>query len=82
MFICTLFIAVECNGALAEEPEQVVKDSHSTADQEVPHPAVLPEQTSGDFDFNEFFNLEKTMPGLASVSPGQHCMFKVCVWGL
>ncbi|XP_045547505.1 eukaryotic translation initiation factor 4E transporter isoform X1 [Salmo salar] len=77
MFICTLFIAVECNGALAEEPEQVVKDSHSTADQEVPHPAVLPEQTSGDFDFNEFFNLEKTMPGLASVSPGEHCMFKM-----
>uniref|UniRef100_A0A8C8BZV8 Eukaryotic translation initiation factor 4E nuclear import factor 1 n=1 Tax=Oncorhynchus tshawytscha TaxID=74940 RepID=A0A8C8BZV8_ONCTS len=58
---------VECNGGLAEEPEQVVKDSHSTADQEVPHPVVLPEQTSGDFDFNEFFNLEKTMPGLASM---------------
>ncbi|KAM9523090.1 eukaryotic translation initiation factor 4E transporter isoform 7-T8 [Salvelinus alpinus] len=66
---------VECNGGLAEE--QVVRDSHSTADQEVPHPEVLPEQTSGDFDFNEFFNLEKTMPGLASVSPGQHCMFKM-----
>ncbi|CAB1354002.1 unnamed protein product [Coregonus sp. 'balchen'] len=59
------------------EPEQVEKESHSTADQEVPHPAVLPEQTSGDFDFNEFFNLEKTMPGLASVSPGEHCMFKM-----
>uniref|UniRef100_A0A4W5P5K1 Eukaryotic translation initiation factor 4E nuclear import factor 1 n=1 Tax=Hucho hucho TaxID=62062 RepID=A0A4W5P5K1_9TELE len=57
--------AVECNGGLAEE--QVVRDSHSTADQEVPHPEVLPEQTSGDFDFNEFFNLEKTMPGLASM---------------
>ncbi|KAM9523091.1 eukaryotic translation initiation factor 4E transporter isoform 8-T10 [Salvelinus alpinus] len=56
---------VECNGGLAEE--QVVRDSHSTADQEVPHPEVLPEQTSGDFDFNEFFNLEKTMPGLASM---------------
>ncbi|KAK6319443.1 hypothetical protein J4Q44_G00106540 [Coregonus suidteri] len=58
---------VECNGGLVEEPEQVEKESHSTADQEVPHPAVLPEQTSGDFDFNEFFNLEKTMPGLASM---------------
>uniref|UniRef100_A0A8C7PDW4 Eukaryotic translation initiation factor 4E nuclear import factor 1 n=1 Tax=Oncorhynchus mykiss TaxID=8022 RepID=A0A8C7PDW4_ONCMY len=68
---------VECNGGLAEE--HVVRDSHSTADQEVPHPEVLPEQTSGDFDFNEFFNLEKTMPGLASVSPGQHCMFTVCL---
>ncbi|XP_062325030.1 eukaryotic translation initiation factor 4E transporter isoform X5 [Osmerus eperlanus] len=56
--------AVECNGGLAEEPD-VVRDS--TADQEVPHPEVLPEQTSGDFDFNEFFNLEKTMPGLASL---------------
>ncbi|XP_021465958.2 eukaryotic translation initiation factor 4E transporter isoform X2 [Oncorhynchus mykiss] len=56
---------VECNGGLAEE--HVVRDSHSTADQEVPHPEVLPEQTSGDFDFNEFFNLEKTMPGLASM---------------
>ncbi|CAB1315267.1 unnamed protein product, partial [Coregonus sp. 'balchen'] len=60
-------VAVECNGGLAEEHEQVVRDSHSTADQEVPHPEVLPEQTSGDFDFNEFFNLEKTMPGLASM---------------
>ncbi|TKS71357.1 Eukaryotic translation initiation factor 4E transporter [Collichthys lucidus] len=38
----------------------------SSADQEVPHPDVLPEQSTGDFDFNEFFNLEKTMPGLAS----------------
>ncbi|XP_035653281.1 eukaryotic translation initiation factor 4E transporter isoform X1 [Oncorhynchus keta] len=57
--------AVECNGGLAEE--HVVRDSHSTADQEVPHPEVQPEQTSGDFDFNEFFNLEKTMPGLASM---------------
>ncbi|CAL8335547.1 unnamed protein product [Merluccius merluccius] len=43
----------------------VVRDS--TADQEVPHPEVLPEQSVGDFDFNEFFNLEKTMPGLASM---------------
>ncbi|KAM3877576.1 eukaryotic translation initiation factor 4E transporter [Diretmus argenteus] len=53
--------AVECNGGLAEEARD------STADQEVPHPEVLPEQSGGDFDFNEFFNLEKTMPGLASM---------------
>ncbi|XP_034541603.1 eukaryotic translation initiation factor 4E transporter isoform X5 [Notolabrus celidotus] len=54
----------ECNGGQAEERSGV---SQSTADQEVPHPDVLPEQTTGDFDFNEFFNLEKTMPGLASM---------------
>ncbi|KAL0978159.1 hypothetical protein UPYG_G00166860 [Umbra pygmaea] len=58
--------AVECNGGQLEEPE-ALRDSHATADQEVPHPEVLPEQTSGDFDFNEFFNLEKTIPGLASM---------------
>lgn len=46
------------------------------ADQEVPHPDILPEQTTGEFDFNEFFNLEKTMPGLASVRYGEHCMLK------
>ncbi|XP_078104765.1 eukaryotic translation initiation factor 4E transporter isoform X2 [Sander vitreus] len=54
---------VECNGQ-AEERDAGLQ---STADQEVPHPDVLPEQTTGDFDFNEFFNLEKTMPGLASM---------------
>lgn len=46
------------------------------ADQEVPHPDILPDQTAGDFDFNEFFNLEQTMPGLASVRYGEHCMLK------
>lgn len=61
---------VECNGGQAEQGLQ------STADQEVPHPDVLPEQSTGDFDFNEFFNLEKTMPGLASVSTGVHMVFK------
>uniref|UniRef100_A0A7N6AS20 Eukaryotic translation initiation factor 4E nuclear import factor 1 n=1 Tax=Anabas testudineus TaxID=64144 RepID=A0A7N6AS20_ANATE len=55
--------AVECNGGQAEEQVGL----QSTADQEVPHPDVLPEQSTGDFDFNEFFNLEKTMPGLASM---------------
>ncbi|XP_029906525.1 eukaryotic translation initiation factor 4E transporter isoform X4 [Myripristis murdjan] len=54
---------VECNGGQAGEGD-VVRDS--TADQEVPHAEILPEQPAGDFDFNEFFNLEKTMPGLAS----------------
>ncbi|XP_071349933.1 eukaryotic translation initiation factor 4E transporter isoform X8 [Trachinotus anak] len=54
---------VECNGGQAEEQDAGLQ---STADQEVPHPDVLPEQSAGDFDFNEFFNLEKTMPGLAS----------------
>ncbi|XP_074526495.1 eukaryotic translation initiation factor 4E transporter isoform X2 [Halichoeres trimaculatus] len=55
---------VECNGGQTEDQNVVLQ---STADQEVPHPDVLPEQTAGDFDFNEFFNLEKTMPGLASM---------------
>ncbi|XP_035007359.1 eukaryotic translation initiation factor 4E transporter [Hippoglossus stenolepis] len=54
---------VECNGGQAEEQDVVLQ----SADQEVPHPDVLPEQSTGDFDFNEFFNLEKTMPGLASM---------------
>lgn len=56
---------MECNGCPAEEPTRALQTS---ADQEVPHPEVLPEQSTSDFDFNEFFNLEKTMPGLASVS--------------
>lgn len=64
---------VECNGGLSEDPE-VVRESG--ADQEVPHAEVLPEQTPGEFDFNEFFNLEKTMPGLASVRYGEHCMLQ------
>ncbi|XP_062853966.1 eukaryotic translation initiation factor 4E transporter isoform X1 [Trichomycterus rosablanca] len=55
---------VECNGGLSEEPRVV---QEMGADQEVPHPDVLPEQIAGEFDFNEFFNLEKTMPGLASM---------------
>ncbi|XP_051752426.1 eukaryotic translation initiation factor 4E transporter isoform X1 [Ctenopharyngodon idella] len=58
------FKEVECNGGLSEDPEVV---QESGADQEVPHAEVLPEQTPGEFDFNEFFNLEKTMPGLASM---------------
>uniref|UniRef100_A0A8C8DYH0 Eukaryotic translation initiation factor 4E nuclear import factor 1 n=1 Tax=Oryzias sinensis TaxID=183150 RepID=A0A8C8DYH0_9TELE len=56
--------AVDVNGGLAEDQDVSLP---STADQEVPHPDVLPDQSSRDFDFNEFFNLEKTMPGLASM---------------
>lgn len=55
---------VECNGGLSEDPGVI---QESGADQEVPHAEVLPEQPPGEFDFNEFFNLEKTMPGLASM---------------
>nr|XP_046239553.1 eukaryotic translation initiation factor 4E transporter isoform X2 [Scatophagus argus] len=54
---------VECNGGQAGEQDVGLRPA---ADQEVPHPDVLPEQSTGDFDFNEFFNLEKTVPGLAS----------------
>ncbi|XP_061544411.1 LOW QUALITY PROTEIN: eukaryotic translation initiation factor 4E transporter [Phycodurus eques] len=53
----------ECNGQLVEQNVSL----RSSADQEVPHADVLPEHSTGDFDFNEFFNLEKTMPGLASM---------------
>ncbi|XP_064153713.1 eukaryotic translation initiation factor 4E transporter isoform X2 [Anguilla rostrata] len=56
--------AVECNGGLTEEPELEKK---TTLDQEVPHGDGRPEPAAGEFDFNEFFNLEKTMPGLASM---------------
>uniref|UniRef100_A0A3B4UX37 Eukaryotic translation initiation factor 4E nuclear import factor 1 n=1 Tax=Seriola dumerili TaxID=41447 RepID=A0A3B4UX37_SERDU len=84
---------VECNGGQAEEQDAGLQ---STADQEVPHPDVLPEQSAGDFDFNEFFNLEKTMPGLASQpsdpavvtmseaqvpAQQQKNIFQVCVFG-
>lgn len=69
-------MAVECNGGQEEERDGGLQ---STADQEVPHPDVLPEQSTGDFDFNEFFNLEKTMPGLASVSTGVHCVVLLVV---
>ncbi|XP_068598179.1 eukaryotic translation initiation factor 4E transporter [Brachionichthys hirsutus] len=56
--------AVECNGGQAGDQSAGLQ---SSADQEVPHADVLPDQSTGDFDFNEFFNLEKTMPGLASM---------------
>uniref|UniRef100_A0A669C480 Eukaryotic translation initiation factor 4E nuclear import factor 1 n=1 Tax=Oreochromis niloticus TaxID=8128 RepID=A0A669C480_ORENI len=59
---------VECNGG---QPEEQDVGLQSTADQEVPHTDVLPEPSAGDFDFNEFYNLEKTMPGLASQTADQ-----------
>ncbi|XP_068819007.1 eukaryotic translation initiation factor 4E transporter-like isoform X2 [Capricornis sumatraensis] len=58
---------VECNGGVAEEDEvEVVLEQEPAADQEVPREAVLPEQSPGEFDFNEFFNLDK-VPCLASM---------------
>ncbi|XP_073917517.1 eukaryotic translation initiation factor 4E transporter isoform X2 [Castor canadensis] len=58
---------VECNGGVAEEDEvEVILAQEPTADQEVPRDAVLPEQSPGEFDFNEFFNLDK-VPCLASI---------------
>ncbi|XP_022356286.1 eukaryotic translation initiation factor 4E transporter isoform X1 [Enhydra lutris kenyoni] len=59
---------VECNGGVAEEDEvEVILAQEPAADQEVPRDAVLPEQSPGEFDFNEFFNLDK-VPGLASMT--------------
>ncbi|XP_050779540.1 eukaryotic translation initiation factor 4E transporter isoform X4 [Gopherus flavomarginatus] len=60
---------LECNGGVAEEDEvQSVLAHEIAADQEVPREAVLQEPAPGEFDFNEFFNLDKSVPGLASVS--------------
>ncbi|XP_006019913.1 eukaryotic translation initiation factor 4E transporter isoform X1 [Alligator sinensis] len=59
---------VECNGGVAEEDEvQAVLPHETSADQEVPREAVLQEPAPGEFDFNEFFNLDKSVPGLASM---------------
>ncbi|XP_069789191.1 eukaryotic translation initiation factor 4E transporter isoform X6 [Narcine bancroftii] len=60
----TLKEGVECNGAV--QASEISTVSASEADQEVPQEAVLPEPSLGDFDFNEFFNMEKSVPGLAS----------------
>ena len=46
---------------------QAVLANETPADQEVPREAVLQEPAPGEFDFNEFFNLDKSVPGLASV---------------
>ncbi|XP_057893091.1 eukaryotic translation initiation factor 4E transporter isoform X4 [Melospiza georgiana] len=59
---------IECNGGVAEEDEvQAVLANETPADQEVPREAVLQEPAPGEFDFNEFFNLDKSVPGLASM---------------
>ncbi|KAM3826452.1 eukaryotic translation initiation factor 4E transporter isoform 2-T2 [Vipera latastei] len=58
----------ECNGGVTEEEElQTTLGQERAADQEVPREMVLPESASGEFDFNEFFNLDKSVPGLASM---------------
>ncbi|XP_073485369.1 eukaryotic translation initiation factor 4E transporter isoform X2 [Aquarana catesbeiana] len=56
---------IECNGGILEEEEVPIQ--RETADQEVPQEAVLPQPAPGEFDFNEFFNLDKSVPGLASM---------------
>ncbi|XP_067406153.1 eukaryotic translation initiation factor 4E transporter isoform X3 [Emydura macquarii macquarii] len=66
---------IECNGGVAEEDEvQSVLAHETAADQEVPREAVLQEPAPGEFDFNEFFNLDKSVPGLASQSLESHLM--------
>ncbi|KAM6423235.1 eukaryotic translation initiation factor 4E transporter isoform 6-T6 [Liasis olivaceus] len=58
---------IECNGGVTEEEElQTALGQETAADQEVPREMVLPEPAPGEFDFNEFFNLDKSVPGLAS----------------
>ncbi|KAM5192144.1 eukaryotic translation initiation factor 4E transporter isoform 3-T5 [Mantella aurantiaca] len=57
---------IECNGGILEEEEEA-SVQRATADQEVPQEATLPEPAPGEFDFNEFFNLDKSLPGLASM---------------
>ncbi|XP_077317634.1 eukaryotic translation initiation factor 4E transporter isoform X1 [Lithobates pipiens] len=56
---------IECNGGILEEEAAPIQ--RETADQEVPQEAVLPQPAPGEFDFNEFFNLDKSVPGLASM---------------
>ncbi|XP_069071176.1 eukaryotic translation initiation factor 4E transporter isoform X2 [Pleurodeles waltl] len=60
--------AFECNGGVAEVDEvEPCVPQEPAADQEVPQEVVLPEPAPGEFDFNEFFNLDKSVPGLASM---------------
>ncbi|XP_070618513.1 eukaryotic translation initiation factor 4E transporter isoform X5 [Erythrolamprus reginae] len=59
---------IECNGGVTEEEElRTARGQETAADQEVPREVVLPESAPGEFDFNEFFNLDKSVPGLASM---------------
>ncbi|XP_005987195.1 eukaryotic translation initiation factor 4E transporter isoform X2 [Latimeria chalumnae] len=61
------FKDLECNGGVVEEEVEVAISPDAVADQEVPQATVLPEPAPGEFDFNEFFNLDKSVPGLASM---------------
>ncbi|XP_075071378.1 eukaryotic translation initiation factor 4E transporter isoform X4 [Mixophyes fleayi] len=70
---------IECNGLVPEE-EAALPPEH-TADQEVPREAVLPGPAPGEFDFNEFFNLDKSVPGLASRNLDAHLMSNSDVTG-
>ncbi|XP_075754153.1 eukaryotic translation initiation factor 4E transporter isoform X5 [Pelodiscus sinensis] len=59
---------MECNGGVAEVDEVRSVPVHETsADHEVLREAVLQESAPGEFDFNEFFNLDKSVPGLGSM---------------
>ncbi|XP_063171856.1 eukaryotic translation initiation factor 4E transporter [Candoia aspera] len=59
---------IECNGGVTEEEDlQTALGQETAADQEVPREMALPEPAPGEFDFNEFFNLDKSVPGLASM---------------
>ncbi|XP_069475912.1 eukaryotic translation initiation factor 4E transporter isoform X2 [Ambystoma mexicanum] len=57
----------ECNGVAEVDEAEVCIRQDAAADQEVPQEVVLPEPAPGEFDFNEFFNLDKSVPGLASM---------------
>ncbi|XP_077163966.1 eukaryotic translation initiation factor 4E transporter isoform X2 [Paroedura picta] len=60
--------AVECNGGVPEEEEtRGVLGQEMATDQEGPREEPAPEPAPGEFDFNEFFNLDKSVPGLASM---------------
>ncbi|XP_070618514.1 eukaryotic translation initiation factor 4E transporter isoform X6 [Erythrolamprus reginae] len=64
----TASLKEECNGGVTEEEElRTARGQETAADQEVPREVVLPESAPGEFDFNEFFNLDKSVPGLASM---------------
>uniref|UniRef100_A0A8C5LZ18 Eukaryotic translation initiation factor 4E nuclear import factor 1 n=1 Tax=Leptobrachium leishanense TaxID=445787 RepID=A0A8C5LZ18_9ANUR len=56
------FKGFECNGAVLEE---TVLHPEPRTDQEVPREPALPDPEG--FDVNEFFNLDKSVPGLASM---------------
>ncbi|MBW01683.1 Eukaryotic translation initiation factor 4E transporter, partial [Eschrichtius robustus] len=61
--------SIETLGVAEEDEVEVILEQEPAADQEVPRDAVLPEQSPGEFDFNEFFNLDK-VPCLASKTDG------------